>query len=58
MAGREDFQFPPEHQAIVADKLPDAQLEIIERVGHNAPVERPAEVIKALKRFMAGANSG
>ncbi len=33
-------------------------IEIIERVGHNAPVERPAEVIKALKRFMAGANSG
>ena len=29
MAGREDFLFPPEHQAILADRIPNAQLEII-----------------------------
>lgn len=52
LAGREDFQFPPEHQAVLADRLPNAQLEIIERAGHNAPMERPAEVIKKLKCFM------
>jgi len=52
MAGRDDFQFPPEHQAILADRVPKARLEIIERAGHNAPSERPAEVIQAIKDFM------
>jgi proline iminopeptidase len=53
LAGRDDFQFPPEHQAILADRLPNAQLEIIEHAGHNAPMEQPAEVIKAIRDFMA-----
>lgn len=57
MAGRDDFQFPPEHQAILADRLPNGQLELIERAGHNAPMERPGEVIEAIKRFMAEALS-
>lgn len=52
LAGRDDFQFPPEHQAILADRLPQAQLEIIERAGHNAPIERPAEVIQIVRRFL------
>lgn len=56
LAGRDDFQFPPEHQAILADRLPNARLEIIERAGHNAPTEQPAEVIEAIRRFFASAN--
>lgn len=52
MAGRDDFQFPPEHQAILADRLPNARLELIERAGHNAPMERPEEVIEAIRRFL------
>lgn len=56
MAGRDDFQFPPEHQAALAAGLPNARLEIIERAGHNAPTERPAEVIQAVKHFIAIAN--
>lgn len=51
MAGRDDFQFPPEHQVALATGITNAQLEIIERAGHNAPMERPAEVIAAIKRF-------
>jgi pimeloyl-ACP methyl ester carboxylesterase len=58
LAGRGDFQFPPEHQAILADRVPNAQLELIERAGHNAPMERPAEVIQAVRRFMSTANPG
>jgi pimeloyl-ACP methyl ester carboxylesterase len=58
LAGRHDFQFPPEHQAILADRLPNAQLELIERAGHNAPTERPAEVIEVLRRFMATTTPG
>jgi proline iminopeptidase len=58
MAGRDDFQFPPEHQAILADRLPNAQLELIERAGHNAQMERPAEVIEVVKRFLVPTNPG
>ena len=53
LAGRHDFQFPPEHQAILADRLPNAQLEIIERAGHNAHDERSDEVIGIIRRFLA-----
>jgi proline iminopeptidase len=52
MAGRDDFQFPPEHQAALTAGIPNARLEIIERAGHNSHSERPAEVIEALKHFM------
>ncbi len=54
LAGRDDFQFPPEHQAILADRLPRAELAIVERAGHNAPMERPREVMAIIERFLAG----
>ena len=53
MAGRQDFLFPPEHQAILADRLPNAELVLIERAGHNPQMERTAEVIRAVNDFMA-----
>jgi proline iminopeptidase len=52
LAGRHDFQFPPEHQAVLVDRMPGAQLAIIECAGHNAPMERTAKVIEIIKRFM------
>jgi proline iminopeptidase len=55
LAGRHDFLFPPEHQAILADRLPDAQLEIVERAGHSAHEEQVGEVVKVVRRFMARA---
>jgi proline iminopeptidase len=55
LAGRHDFLFPPECQAILADRLPNAQLELIERAGHNAPSERPGVVIAAIRRFLGEA---
>ena len=55
MAGRYDFLFPPEHQAILADRIPDARLEIIERAGHNPHSERPGMVIPLLRSFLSGA---
>jgi proline iminopeptidase len=56
MAGRHDFLFPPEHQAILADRLPNAKLVLVERAGHNPQMERPVDVIEAVKDFMATAN--
>jgi proline iminopeptidase len=58
LAGRYDFLFPPEHQAILADRIPHAQLEIIECAGHNPQDEQGAEVIAIVKRFMASARPG
>ena len=51
-AGRYDFLFPPEHQAILADRLPNSHLELIERAGHNPQLEQPAEVIRVIRRFL------
>jgi proline iminopeptidase len=56
VAGRYDFLFPPEHQAILADRLPNAQLELIECAGHNPQMERPDVVIEVVRRFMATGN--
>ena len=57
IAGRHDFLFPPEHQAILADRLPTAELVLIERAGHNPHSEQPAEVVDIIKRFLLSARS-
>ena len=53
MAGRDDFLFPPEHQLELAAGIPDAHLQIIEHAGHNSHSERPEEVFKELRCFIA-----
>jgi proline iminopeptidase len=52
IAGRWDFLFPPEHQAILADRLPNARLELVERAGHNPHMEQPAVVLPAIRGFL------
>jgi proline iminopeptidase len=52
MGGRFDFLFPPEHMAIVADRLPDARLEIIENAGHSPHIEQQDEVVSILRKFL------
>ena len=52
LAGRYDFLSPAEHFAIVADRMPDARLEIIERAGHNAHDERAEQVIPIIREFL------
>ena len=58
LAGRYCFLFPPEHQAILADRLPHAKLELIERAGHNPQMEQPAETLRAIREFLADAAPG
>ena len=58
MAGRDDFLYPPEHQVALAGGITNAHLEIIERAGHEAPSEQPAEVVKAIRNFMSTAIPG
>jgi proline iminopeptidase len=53
IAGRDDFLFPPESQALLAAGIPNARLQIIERAGHNPQSERPAETLAAVTDFLA-----
>jgi proline iminopeptidase len=53
LAGRDDFLFPPQHQAALAAGIPNSSLHIIENAGHNAHSERPAEVISAVTDFIS-----
>lgn len=52
LAGREDFLYPPEHQAILADRIPGARLEIVEHAGHNPQDEQPLETLRILREFL------
>lgn len=56
IAGSDDFLFPPEHQRELAARLPNSQLQIIERAGHNPQNEQPAKVIKAIAEFLTAAS--
>ncbi len=56
MTGREDFLYPPEDQVALAGGIPNARLEIIERAGHEAPSEQPAQVIRAIRDLLATAH--
>jgi proline iminopeptidase len=58
IAGRDDFLFPPESQALLAAGIPDARLRIIERAGHNPQSERPRETLAAVADFLAEASPG
>ncbi len=53
LAGRDDFLFPPESQAMLAAGIANARLRIIERAGHNPQSERPAETLAAVADFLA-----
>ncbi len=57
VAGRDDFLLPPDHQAALAAGLANARLEFVERAGHNAPSERPADVVRAVRDFMAASTT-
>jgi len=54
MAGRDDFIYPPEHQAELASKIRNARLVIIDRAGHNPHDEQTAVVINVVRKFLEG----
>ena len=53
VAGRDDFLFPPESQALLAAGIPNARLRIIERAGHSPQAERPAQTLATVAEFLA-----
>jgi proline iminopeptidase len=58
LAGREDFQFPPEHQRELATGIPNSHLVIIDRAGHNVQDEQPNEVQRLIRDFLANNIAG
>ena len=52
VAGRDDFLYPPECEALLADRLPNASLEIIERAGHIPQAENPEALIEVIRAFL------
>jgi proline-specific peptidase len=53
MAGSDDFVFPPECQRELADGIPNARLQIIDRAGHLPHSEQTAEVMAAIRHFLS-----
>ncbi|WP_460625883.1 alpha/beta fold hydrolase [Intrasporangium mesophilum] len=53
LAGLDDFVFPPECQRELADGIPRSELVLIEQAGHNPHDERPDEVMRAVRSFLA-----
>jgi pimeloyl-ACP methyl ester carboxylesterase len=54
LCGRKDTWSPLEGHREIAAAIPHAHLAVIERCGHMAPMERPAEVTAALGSWLAG----
>ena len=57
VAGREDFVFPPDCQRELAAGIAHAELVLVDEAGHNPQDECPAEVMAALRPFLAGAET-
>jgi proline iminopeptidase len=53
MAGRQDFVFPPECQELLAAGIPNSRLHLVDRAGHNPDYEQRAEVMSAVRQFIA-----
>lgn len=52
LVGAEDGRTPPETSRALHSKLPQAQLVEIADCGHNPFIERPAETIEQMRRFL------
>jgi pimeloyl-ACP methyl ester carboxylesterase len=52
ICGRQDVAIPLPRAEEMATTIPDARLAVLEVCGHMAPLERPAEVSAALRRWL------
>jgi pimeloyl-ACP methyl ester carboxylesterase len=50
--GEHDRVVPPGNAELMADKIPDAQVEIIPETGHMFPIENPAAAAEVLRDFL------
>ena len=52
IAGKYDFQFPPEHQRFLAEQINKSTLKLINNAGHNTPIECPDILNKEIQKFL------
>jgi pimeloyl-ACP methyl ester carboxylesterase len=52
IAGREDPAAPPAESQIIAERIPNARLLVIEQANHLVPAEKPREVAEAIRSFL------
>ena len=52
MGGRDDGLCSPERHLEMHRLIPGSELVLLDNCGHLSPLERPAEVTAALKRFL------
>lgn len=53
VVGAEDRLTPAKYAQFLADKLPDAELTVVEEAGHMVMLEQPAVVTRAVQRLIA-----
>ncbi len=53
LCGRQDRLTPLENSEQMAAAIPHAQLAVVEECGHMSPLERPAEVNRALRSWLS-----
>lgn len=58
IVGEEDRVTPPEVAAGIAESIPGAELLLVPRGGHLAPLENPGDVNRALAAFLDRVSSG
>ncbi|RMG38638.1 MAG: alpha/beta hydrolase [Planctomycetota bacterium] len=54
VVGEDDGLSAVEEMRQIADAMPDAELVVIEKAGHMAPLENPGPVNEAIERFLRG----
>ncbi len=52
MCGREDERKPPRLREEVAERIPGAWPRVVHECGHLSTLERPAQVIEALRDWL------
>lgn len=50
--GKDDLMIPPKHAYIMAEKIPDSKLEIIEKAGHRLPYGQPEIFVEKVTEFL------
>jgi 3-oxoadipate enol-lactonase len=53
LVGAEDILTPPAYSRAMAERIPGARLQVLERGGHGMPIEYPQEVNAALLAFLS-----
>jgi len=57
ICGEHDAISPAEEMKVIADAMPNVKLEIIENVGHMAPLEHPLAVNNVIRQFLKQTDS-